>query len=116
MTNVSSVIILLYAMHFVAEINPRQQCQRRQYTPVESHYHVGRTLAVYEDVPLKTCIIGCRTYLECRGFNMKWKNPSRTVGTCTLLWTVNVQSFEAGVTYDGNNTYYCKYRFCLTYV
>ena len=115
MTNVCYVIILLCAIHVVAQANTRQQCKRKQYTPIPFYYHVGRTLAVYEGVPLKACIIGCRTYLECHGFNMRWTDASRTIGTCTLLWTVDVQSSDTGATYDESYTYYCKFHFRFTY-
>ena len=110
----TSLIILLCGILCPNQTNGRcrrDTCQRKEYTPANGFYHTGKVLAVYKEVPLNFCILRCRTYLECRGFNMKWFDESRTAGTCTLLQEVYMTSSETGATPDGSYTHYCKSSF-----
>ncbi|KAK2141925.1 hypothetical protein LSH36_1016g00003 [Paralvinella palmiformis] len=69
-------------------------CKRKEYTAINGFCHSGKVLAVFERVPLKFCIVRCRKYIECRSFNMKWINPKRTFGICTLLEEVYVANLQ----------------------
>jgi hypothetical protein len=101
-------VIGLYYLNLVNGKCIRDACKRKEYTPIKGYYHEGKVLIVYDNVPLRFCIVRCRTYLECRSFNMKWITPSRTFGTCTLLEEVIVTSQETGGIYDENYTHYRK--------
>ncbi|KAK2141266.1 hypothetical protein LSH36_1131g00009 [Paralvinella palmiformis] len=73
---------------------------------INGYFYYGKVIVVYEEVPLKICVTHCRTYSECRSFNMKWINPSRTFGTCALLQEVTLTSTTTGAINDENYTYY----------
>ncbi|KAK2141787.1 hypothetical protein LSH36_1040g00018 [Paralvinella palmiformis] len=101
-----SLLVLLNAVHYLGYVKgdcPRDRCNRRRYTPLDGFYHIGNIIAEYDNAPLKVCVVNCRRYLECRGFNMRWSSSSRILGSCTLLGEVTVRS---GATPDGNSTHY----------
>ncbi|KAK2139847.1 hypothetical protein LSH36_1588g00012 [Paralvinella palmiformis] len=105
----AKVLFLLIGLYYLNLVNgkcSRDSCKRKQYTPIKGYYHKGKVVIVYDNVPLRICIVSCRTYLECRSFNMNWINPSRTFGTCTLLEEVIMTSSETGAIYDENYTHY----------
>jgi len=111
MKNVFNLVFLLNAMQYVAQVDcscQRDPCKRKQYTPLKGYHYTGKILAQYEEVPLRICIRGCRKYYECHSFNMKWMNPSRTIGKCSLLEEVTIGSFEAEALLDEDYTHYCK--------
>ena len=97
MKNIFKYIYLIVSITFPENIVGKCQtdsCKRKEYTPVDHFYHSGKVLAVFDSVSLKFCIVRCRTYLECRSFNVKWINPNRTFGICTLLDEVNVVNLK----------------------
>ena len=119
MESIFNVIYLLGILLYLTRVNGKcgsDLCKRKQYTSTNGYYHQGKVITVYEDVPLKMCIRRCRIYLECRSFNMKWINPSRTFGTCTLLQEVILMPRTKGAIYDENYTHYCKFSYVSNYI
>jgi len=111
MKDTGKLMFLITGLCCLSDVNGncnRDPCKRKEYTPINGYYHDGKVLTVHYDVPLRICVRSCRTYLECRSFNMKWINPSRTFGICTLLEEVFITSSETGPVYDENYTHYCK--------
>ncbi|KAK2139965.1 hypothetical protein LSH36_1535g00008 [Paralvinella palmiformis] len=109
MESLFNFISLLGILLYLTRVNSKSGsdlCKRKQYTSTNGYYHKGKVITVYEDVPLKMCIRSCRIYLECRSFNMKWINPSRTFGTCTLLQEVILMPSTTGAIHDDNYTHY----------
>ena len=87
----------------------RDVCKRKRFMSINGYNYYGKEIAVYEDVPLNICITRCRTYRECRSFNMNWINPSRTFGTCTLLKEMTVTPSTSEAMYLEYYTHHCKF-------
>ena len=43
---------------------PQDCCKRKEYTGIDGFHHIGKVLTVYEDVPLKFCVVRRRFYPE----------------------------------------------------
>jgi len=112
MNNNFDIWFLLFGLLYFTNVNGKcgkDFCKRTQFMSINGYFFYGKVIAVYEEVPLKICVTHCRTYSECRSFNMKWINPSRTIGTCALLQEVTLTSTTTGAINDENYTYYCKF-------
>lgn len=106
-----SCIFLLASLDYLEHVVGKcrtDSCKRKEYIAIKGSYHGGKELAVFNGVPLKLCIVRCRTYLECRSFHMQWNNPSRTFGICTLLEEVSLMNLETDAVPNENFTHYCK--------